>query len=172
MYDLGTSTTRLELGNLSLNIERGMNKIKGRGHTEPYQVTVPWTVLDPLPKDLLPSCHNTPVSQLPQCTSPIPHNATFSTKNVHMCAHFSYKMVHCGYLFNALWCLWNVSIQHRQTGSLCCQVSVECAGSNILRPGQNGRHFDNFVNENCSKILYKFETQGFDKVYSQRQNLR
>ena len=28
MYDLGTSTMRLELGNLSLNIERWVNKVK------------------------------------------------------------------------------------------------------------------------------------------------
>ena len=40
MYDLGTSTMRLELGNLSLNIERRVNKIKGRDHIEQYQVTV------------------------------------------------------------------------------------------------------------------------------------
>ena len=36
-----------------------------------------------------------PVSQIPQCTSPTPHNASFCNKNVHMCAHFCYKMVHC-----------------------------------------------------------------------------
>ena len=96
------------LGNLSLNIERGVNKIKGRGHIEPYQVTVPWTVLDPLPKDLLPSYHNTPVSQLPQCTSPISHNTTFSTKNVHISLTkwciVDICLMHCGvyemYLFN------------------------------------------------------------------------
>ena len=29
MYDLGTSTMRLELGNLALNIERRVNKVKG-----------------------------------------------------------------------------------------------------------------------------------------------
>ena len=29
MYDLGTSTMRVELGDLSLNIERRVNKIKG-----------------------------------------------------------------------------------------------------------------------------------------------
>ena len=36
------------------------------------------------------------VSQIPQCTSLISHNAPFCNRNVHMCAHFCYKMVHCG----------------------------------------------------------------------------
>ena len=39
---------------------------------------------------------NRPISQIPQCTSPISHNASFCNRNVHMCAHFCYKMVHCG----------------------------------------------------------------------------
>ena len=37
-----------------------------------------------------------PFAQIPQCTSPISHNAPFCNRNVHMCAHFCYKMVHCG----------------------------------------------------------------------------
>ena len=36
------------------------------------------------------------LSQIPQWTSPISHNAPFCNKNVHTCAHFCYKMVHCG----------------------------------------------------------------------------
>ena len=40
--------------------------------------------------------HNWPNSQIPQCTSPISHNAPFCNRNVHTCAHFCYKMVHCG----------------------------------------------------------------------------
>ena len=39
-YDIETSTMRLELGNLSLNIERRVNKIKGCDHSEQCQVTV------------------------------------------------------------------------------------------------------------------------------------
>ena len=36
------------------------------------------------------------VAQIPQYTSPISHNAPFCNRNVHMCAHFCYKIVHCG----------------------------------------------------------------------------
>ena len=39
---------------------------------------------------------NRPISQVPQCTWQISHNATFCNRNVHTCAHFCYKMVHCG----------------------------------------------------------------------------
>ena len=39
---------------------------------------------------------NRPISQIPQCTSSIPHIAPFCNRNVHMCAHFCYKIVHCG----------------------------------------------------------------------------
>ena len=45
---------------------------------------------------------NRPVSQIPQCTSPISHNATFCGRNVQMRAHFCYKMVHC-VIF--VWCI-------------------------------------------------------------------
>ena len=39
---------------------------------------------------------NRPVAQIPQCTSPMSHNAPFYNRNVHMCGHFCYKMVYCG----------------------------------------------------------------------------
>ena len=39
---------------------------------------------------------NRPVAQTPQYTSPTLHNAPFCNRNVHRCAHFCYKMVHCG----------------------------------------------------------------------------
>ena len=41
-------------------------------------------------------------SQIPQCICPISHNAPFYKRNVHMCAHFSHKMVHCG---TPDWCI-------------------------------------------------------------------
>ena len=37
-----------------------------------------------------------PVAQIPQFSNPISHNAPFCNRNVHMCAHFCYKMVHYG----------------------------------------------------------------------------
>ena len=39
---------------------------------------------------------NRPLDQSPQCTWPISHNVLFCNRNVHTCAHFCYKMVHCG----------------------------------------------------------------------------
>ena len=59
--------------------------------------------------DLIYKSHNAPVpyptmhqSHIPQCTSPISHNVPFCNRNVHMCAHFCYKMVHCGIF---VWCI-------------------------------------------------------------------
>ena len=40
--------------------------------------------------------YNRPISQIPQYIRQISHNASFCNRNVHMCAHFCYKMVHCG----------------------------------------------------------------------------
>ena len=42
---------------------------------------------------------NRPISQIPECICVISHNASFCNRNVHMCAHFCYKMVHCGIFF-------------------------------------------------------------------------
>ena len=42
-----------------------------------------------------------PMAQIQRCTSPISHNASFCNRNVHMCAHFCYKIVHCGIF---VWC--------------------------------------------------------------------
>ena len=46
--------------------------------------------------------HNRPISQIPECICAISHNATFCNRNVHMCAHFCYRMVHCGIF---VWCI-------------------------------------------------------------------
>ena len=42
--------------------------------------------------------HNSTMYQYhtPQCTSPVSHNSQFCNRNVHMRAHFCYKIVHCG----------------------------------------------------------------------------
>ena len=50
-----------------------------------------------------------PAAQIPQCTSPISHNG-------HMCAPFCYKWCIVGYLPNALWDLWDGSIDCGITG--------------------------------------------------------
>ena len=36
-----------------------------------------------------------PAAEIPQCTSSISQNAPFCNRNVHICAHFCYKVVHC-----------------------------------------------------------------------------
>ena len=41
---------------------------------------------------------NSPISQITQCIRQIFHNAPFCNRNVHPCAHFCYKGVHCGIL--------------------------------------------------------------------------
>ena len=39
---------------------------------------------------------------MPQCTSPISHNAPFCNRNVHLYANFCYKIVYCGIF---VWCI-------------------------------------------------------------------
>ena len=58
---------------------------------------------------------NRPISQIPQCIRQISHNAPFCNINVHTCAYFCYKMLHCGiwhrcilgflrWVYSELWC--------------------------------------------------------------------
>ena len=46
--------------------------------------------------------YNRPISQIPKYICAISHNAAFCSSNVHMCAHFCCKMVHCGIF---VWCI-------------------------------------------------------------------
>ena len=46
--------------------------------------------------DFVHICSWYPISQIPQCTGPKSHNTPFCNRNVNTCAHFCYKMVHCG----------------------------------------------------------------------------
>ena len=59
--------------------------------------------------------HNRPDTQIPQCTYAISHNALFCNRNVHTCAHFCYKMVHCGIF---VWCIMGYVI--------CLALSQQC----------------------------------------------
>ena len=69
---------------------------------------------------------NRPVSQIPQCTSPISHNAPFCNRNVHICAHFCYKMVHC-VIF--VWCIvglvWWVTEVLDTCNLMCFGISMK-----------------------------------------------
>ena len=51
---------------------------------------------------------NRSISQIPQCTCPIPHNAPFSNRNVNISVT-KWRIV--GYLSDALWDLWERSIK-------------------------------------------------------------
>ena len=50
-----------------------------------------------------------PISQIPKCMRQISHNAPFCNIKVHTCAHFFYKMVHCG--------IWDWCIVRYGTGA-------------------------------------------------------
>ena len=48
----------------------------------------------------------------PTAHQPISHNAPFCNRNVHMCAHFFYKIMHCGIFVTCIvgfvrWVHWN-----------------------------------------------------------------
>ena len=45
---------------------------------------------------LVPKFHTGIISQFPQCIRNQIHNAPFCNRNLPTCAHFCYKMVHCG----------------------------------------------------------------------------
>ena len=46
--------------------------------------------------------NNSSISQIPQCRCFISQNAPFCNRNVHMCAHFCYTMMHYGIY---IWCI-------------------------------------------------------------------
>ena len=57
---------------------------------------------------------NRPISQIPQCIRQLSRNATFCNGNVHTCAHFGYKTVHCG-MWD--WCIvWFVKLVYWRHG--------------------------------------------------------
>ena len=50
----------------------------------------------PPPDQVRARYHDRPISRIPQCIRQISHNVSFSDRNADTCAHFCYKMVHCG----------------------------------------------------------------------------
>ena len=72
------------------------------------------------------SLHNRPIWQITQCIRQISHNVSFCNRNVHICAHFCYKMIHCG--------IWNrciVGFVHYVNWFILTidKASVACVGS-------------------------------------------
>ena len=72
--------------------------IKNHNGTSSYIKTLKseWKLYQRNRKTILIYEVNRPISQIPECICAISHNAPFCNRNVHMCAHFSYKMMHCG----------------------------------------------------------------------------
>ena len=83
-----------------------------------------WNIVVPI---WIPDYYNRPISQIPQCIRQIPHNAPFCNRNVHMCAHFCYKMMHCWVLDL---CIMGFVQQVYWSNIMCT-----CVGINSLRPG-------------------------------------
>ena len=64
-----------------------------------------------------------PISQISQCIGKCTnasHNAPFCNRNVHKCAHFCYKMVHCG-IWD--WCI--VGFMQQEEPRICTHVSIQ-----------------------------------------------
>ena len=63
-----------------------------------------------------------PIEHIPQCTSPISHNAPFCNRNPHIGANFCYNVVHCGIFSDALWDLWDGSIAWCESMRVCLKA--------------------------------------------------
>ena len=64
--------------------------------------------------------------QIPRCIGQISHNIPLCNRNVHMCAHFCYKVVHCG-----IWDWCTVGFVWQVNGHVAQQTS-----NHILRTEQ------------------------------------
>ena len=73
------------------------------------------------------------ISQIPHSIWYISHNAPFCNRNVHTCAHFCYKIMHCG--------IWDWCI----VGFVKQVYRVQRGPGNILKLRQNGRYLWNYI---------------------------
>ena len=71
--------------------------LRNFAHT-PFDLTAPMVDIQMAGKQI--GCANPTMHQT------VSHIAPFCNRNVHMCAHFYYKMVHVRYLSDALWDSW------------------------------------------------------------------
>ena len=80
------------------------------------------------------------------------HNASFRNRNVHMCAHFCYEMVHCRiFVFtnptmqfvntNPTMQFVNTNPTMQSVNTKMPSISIYYFQINTLRPRQNGHHF-------------------------------
>ena len=91
-------------------------------------------------------------SQIPQCIRQISHNAQFCDRNVHICAHFCYKMVHWGYGTGALWELHNMSVAWNNT----------CTGKRLSHLCDHSYIYTQVVN---MKVLRLFHCQSLHDIH-------
>ena len=102
-------------------------------------------------------CHgvNRSISQIPQCTNPISHNASRCNRNVHTCAHFCYKVVHCGCVYDALWDLWDGSILIKSLNRKWQDyVYIQCEYKSTKQKIKHLLRDENKVKENMMKIVF------------------
>ena len=125
-----------------------------------------WSAIDDVMKSLSVS---RPTVQIPQCIRQISHNVPFCNRNVHTCAHFCYKMVHCGIwdwcimgfvkqIFRAAKCYWSavvcygnhlfvtdIFIIFGQNTEICHNLAIVFAQKlwNLCKSGQNYRNLYN-----------------------------
>ena len=84
------------------------------------------------------------ISQIPQCIRQISHNAPFCNRNVHLCAHFCYKVVHYG-----IWdwcivglCIWSIMYQEVRRDRQVKVVLTHPMCSRIRPPHLRQGHFE------------------------------
>ena len=106
------------------------------------------------------------VVKIPLCTSPLSHIAPFCNRNVHMCAHFCYKMVQCGIF---VWCTVGF------VRWFYCKLKVQClsfATQCNTRTYYNESHSDVYMCSNqtiCTLIAKSSPTRLLKTMYSWSQ---
>ena len=78
---------------------------------------------------------NRPMSQIPQCIMQISHNAPLCNRNVQMCAHFCYKMLHCG-IWD--WCI--MGFVHQLYSKRDVTLLFTCSTQRLAKPSLCLRH--------------------------------
>ena len=100
------------------------------------------------------------VAQMPQCISPISLNTPCCNRNVHMCAHFCYKMVHWGIWDGRTVTVWDIgksnrpqtTTKHNKVRTLCilgCKAQFNPLRAKFFRVNINiYLHFMPFIHTN------------------------
>ena len=104
------------------------------------------------------------ISQIPQRIIQLSHNAPFCNRNVHTCAHFCYKMMHC-----EIWG-WRI-VEFVQQGYSDTLKPHRCHDANFVIPGGT-RGFHNDIlqccwwRQSCIITALRFQSDGRHKIYT------